>query len=52
MRVWISYTNDWKNHPRADQQSYWNDAQPLPLSKAIEKVVFAALFLDTRCGGL
>jgi len=38
MRVWISYTNDWKNHPRADQQSYWNDAQPLPLSKAIEKV--------------
>lgn len=38
MRVWISYTNDWKNHPRADQQSYWHDAQPLPLSKAIERV--------------
>jgi hypothetical protein len=38
MRVWISYTNDWKNHPRADQQSYWNDAQPLSLSKAIEMV--------------
>ncbi|PTL78072.1 ATP-binding protein [Vitiosangium sp. GDMCC 1.1324] len=38
MRVWISYTNDWKNHPRSDQQSYWQDAQPLPLSKAIEAV--------------
>lgn len=42
MRVWISYTNDWKNHPRADQQSYWNDAQPLPLSLAIEKVASRA----------
>lgn len=38
MRVWISYTNDWKNHPRADQHIYWHDAQPLSLSKAIEKV--------------
>lgn len=38
MRVWISYTNDWKNHPRSDQQSYWQDAQPLSLSKAIEAV--------------
>lgn len=38
MRVWISYTNDWKNHPRSDQQSYWQDAQPLPLGKAIEVV--------------
>ncbi|MBX3245868.1 MAG: ATP-binding protein [Myxococcales bacterium] len=38
MRVWISYTNDWKNHPRADQQIYWHDAQPLSLSKAIDKV--------------
>jgi hypothetical protein len=38
MRVWISYTNDWKNHPRSDQQSYWQDAKPLPLTKAIEAV--------------
>jgi hypothetical protein len=38
MRVWISYTNDWKNHPRSDQQMYWRDAQPLPLGKAIEAV--------------
>lgn len=35
MRVWISYTNDWKNHPRSDQQVHWQDAQPLPLRKAI-----------------
>lgn len=39
MRVWISYTNDWKNHPRSDQSSHWKDASPLPLSKAIEAVV-------------
>jgi hypothetical protein len=38
MRIWISYTNQWKNHPRADQSSYWDDARPLPLSKAIEAV--------------
>ncbi len=38
MRVWISYTNDWKNHPRSDQQSYWQDAQPLSLSRAIAAV--------------
>jgi hypothetical protein len=38
MRVWISYTNDWKNNPRSDQQSYWQDAQPLSLSKAIEAI--------------
>lgn len=38
MRVWISYTNDWKNHPRSDQQGYWQDAHPLPLGKAIEVV--------------
>ena len=38
MRIWISYTNQWKNHPRADQSSYWDDARPMPLSKAIEAV--------------
>lgn len=38
MRVWISYTNQWKNHPRADQSRYWDDARPLPLSKAIAAV--------------
>lgn len=38
MRIWISYTNQWKNHPRADQSSHWEDARPMPLSKAIETV--------------
>lgn len=38
MRIWISYTNQWKNHPRADQSSYWEDARPMPLSGAIEAV--------------
>lgn len=38
MRIWISYTNQWKNHPRSDQSSYWEDARPLSLSKAIDAV--------------
>lgn len=38
MRVWISYTNQWKNHPRADQSDYWEDAKPLSLSKTIAAV--------------
>ncbi len=38
MRIWISYTNQWKNHPRSDQTSYWEDAKPMPLSRAIAAV--------------
>lgn len=38
MRIWISYTNQWKNHPRSDQWSHWDAAKPMPLSKAIEVV--------------
>ncbi|PRH82257.1 ATP-binding protein [Arenimonas caeni] len=38
MRVWISYTNQWKNHPREDQSVYWSDAKPMSLSQAIEAV--------------
>ncbi|SDB57843.1 ATP-binding protein [Bauldia litoralis] len=38
MRVWISYTNQWKNHPRADQTNFWEDARPLPLRGAIAAV--------------
>lgn len=38
MRVWISYTNQWKNHPREDQAIHWSDAKPMSLSKAIEAV--------------
>jgi len=38
LRVWISYTNKWKNHPREEQTSYWSDARPMSLSKAIDAV--------------
>lgn len=38
MRIWISYTNQWKNHPRSDQSTHWEDARPLSLSKAIAAV--------------
>lgn len=38
MRVWISYTNQWKNHPREDQATHWADARPMSLTRAIEAV--------------
>lgn len=38
MRVWINYTNAWKNHPRSDQTQFWETAKPLPLRKTIELV--------------
>lgn len=38
MRVWTSYTNQWKNHPRVEQSDYWEDAKPLSLGKAIAAV--------------
>jgi hypothetical protein len=38
MRVWITYTNQWKNHPRADQTQHWEDARPLSLSQAVAAV--------------
>jgi hypothetical protein len=38
MRVWINYTNAWKNHPRSDQTQYWETAQPLPLRSAIAAI--------------
>lgn len=38
MRIWISYTNVWKNHPRSDQTKYWENAKPLSLRKTIETV--------------
>jgi hypothetical protein len=38
MRIWISYTNQWKNHPRADQTNHWENARPLSLSAAIQAV--------------
>lgn len=38
MRVWINYTNAWKNHPRSDQTQYWKEARAVPLQKAVESV--------------
>jgi hypothetical protein len=38
MRVWINYTNSWKNHPRSDQTKYWETAKSLPLRKTVELV--------------
>lgn len=40
MRVWIDYTNQWKNQASSEQQQarHWGDARPMPLNKAIEAV--------------
>tara|TARA_R110002096_G_scaffold34683_1_gene98885 strand:- start:1080 stop:2504 length:1425 start_codon:yes stop_codon:yes gene_type:complete len=38
MRIWITYTNAWKNHPRSDQTEYWEEAKSMPLRKTIEMV--------------
>lgn len=38
MRIWINYTNAWKNHPRSEQTQYWENAKALPLRKTIEAV--------------
>jgi hypothetical protein len=38
LRVWISYTNDWKNRPREDQAQYWTSAKPATLKSAFEIV--------------
>jgi hypothetical protein len=38
LRIWINHTNQWKNHPRADQVKYWASAQPLSLNKAVEAI--------------
>jgi hypothetical protein len=40
MRVWIDYTNQWKNQAEAEQEQarHWEDARPMPLSEAIKAV--------------
>ncbi len=48
MRIWISYTNQWKNHPRSDQSIHWEDARPLSLSKAIESVALRHMAKKTE----
>ena len=35
LRVWINYTNAWKNHPRTNQSKHWDNAKPWPLSDVI-----------------
>jgi hypothetical protein len=47
MRVWTSYTNQWKNHPRADQSRHFEDARAMPLSEAIEAVATRKLARKT-----
>jgi hypothetical protein len=40
MRVWIDYTNQWKNHSSSEQHQarHWDDARPMSLNEAIEAV--------------
>jgi len=38
MRVWISYINQWRNHPCARQSDDWADARPLSQASAIAAV--------------
>ena len=38
MRVWINYTNRWKNHPRSDQSKYWDTARSLSLREVVATV--------------
>ncbi|NQU64621.1 MAG: ATP-binding protein [SAR324 cluster bacterium] len=38
MRVWINYTNAWKNHPRSDQTKYWEKTKPITLRKVVEEI--------------
>jgi len=38
LRIWTSYTNSWKNHPRSDQTKYWVDAKSLSLRKSIDLI--------------
>lgn len=40
MRVWIDYTNQWKNHSSSEQEQtrHWEDARPMPLNMAIKAV--------------
>ncbi|MCP5286403.1 MAG: ATP-binding protein [Burkholderiaceae bacterium] len=47
MRIWISYTNHWKNHPRSDQSTHWESARPMALHRAIEAVATRKLTKTT-----
>jgi len=38
MRIWINYTNIWKNHPRSNQTQYWEKAKPLSLRRTVDLI--------------
>jgi hypothetical protein len=38
LRVWINYTNQWKNNPRSDQSKYWESSKPTSLKEAMEVI--------------
>ncbi|UCV23810.1 ATP-binding protein [Ferribacterium limneticum] len=38
MRIWTTYTNQWKNYPRSEQSGHWEGTRPLSLHKAIAAV--------------
>lgn len=50
MRVWIDYTNQWKNHPRSDQTQYWEKAKPLALRQTVSIISMRAK--ATKPGGI
>lgn len=42
LRVWTTYTNEWKNHPRSDQAVFWKSASKLALAPALAAVASRA----------
>lgn len=36
LRIFITHTNAWKNHPRSDQTVHWKTAKPMQLSQAVK----------------
>lgn len=39
MRVWLTYTNHWKNHAKEVRSEHWKDAKPQPVRVAVEQVL-------------
>jgi len=50
MRVWIDYTNQWKNHPRSDQTQYWEKAKSLALRQTVS--IISMREKATKPGGI
>ncbi len=38
LRIWINYTNKWKNNPRSDQSEFWKNSTPKPIDDVIKIV--------------